>query len=196
MKRIFDIVCSGLGLMLLSPLFIVLAIWIKLDSKGPVFYKQIRAGRHNKDFTLYKFRSMRMGSDKKGLITIGGRDPRVTKSGYYIRKYKLDELPQLINVFLGEMSLVGPRPEVRHYVDLYNDEQLIVLSIRPGITDMASIRYRNENELLESVENPEQYYREVIMQDKLRINMEYIENASLWFDIKLILSTLKEIVKK
>lgn len=196
MKRIFDIVCSGLGLMLLSPLFIVLAIWIKLDSKGPVFYKQIRAGRHNKDFTLYKFRSMRMGSDKKGLITIGGRDPRVTKSGYYIRKYKLDELPQLINVFLGDMSLVGPRPEVRHYVNLYNDEQLIVLSIRPGITDMASIRYRNENELLESVENPEQYYREVIMQDKLRINMEYIENASLWFDIKLILSTLIEIVKR
>ncbi len=196
MKRIFDIVCSGLGLMLLSPLFIVLAIWIKLDSKGPVFYKQIRAGRHNKDFTLYKFRSMRMGSDKKGLITIGGRDPRVTKSGYYIRKYKLDELPQLINVFLGEMSLVGPRPEVRHYVNLYNDEQLIVLSIRPGITDMASIRYKNENELLESVDNPEQYYREVIMQDKLRINMEYIENASLWFDIKLILSTLIEIVKR
>jgi len=196
MKRIFDIVCSGLGLMLLSPLFIVLAIWIKLDSKGPVFYKQIRAGRHNKDFTLYKFRSMRMGSDKKGLITIGGRDPRVTKSGYYIRKYKLDELPQLINVFLGEMSLVGPRPEVRHYVNLYNDEQLIVLSIRPGITDMASIRYKNENELLESVDNPEQYYRDVIMQDKLRINIEYIENASLWFDFKLILSTLKEIVKR
>lgn len=196
MKRIFDIVCSGLGLMLLSPLFIVLAIWIKLDSKGPVFYKQIRAGRHNKDFTLYKFRSMRMGSDKKGLITIGGRDPRVTKSGYYIRKYKLDELPQLINVFLGDMSLVGPRPEVRHYVNLYNDEQLIVLSIRPGITDMASIRYKNENELLESVDNPEQYYREVIMQDKLRINMEYIENASLWFDIKLIISTLIEIVKR
>lgn len=194
-KRAFDILSSGLGLTLLSPLFLILAIWIKLDSKGPVFYKQIRAGRLNKDFTLLKFRSMRTGSDKKGLITIGGRDPRVTKSGYYIRKYKLDELPQLINVFLGDMSLVGPRPEVRHYVEMYNEEQLIVLTIRPGITDMASIRYRNENELLESVDNPEQYYREVIMQDKLRINMEYVEKASFWFDIKLILSTLKEIVK-
>jgi len=194
-KRAFDILSSGLGLILLSPLFLILAIWIKLDSKGPVFYKQIRAGRLNKDFTLLKFRSMRTGSDKKGLITIGGRDPRVTKSGYYIRKYKLDELPQLINVFLGDMSLVGPRPEVRHYVEMYNEEQLIVLTIRPGITDMASIRYRNENELLESVDNPEQYYREVIMQDKLRINMEYVEKASFWFDIKLIIKTLKEIVK-
>lgn len=195
LKRAFDILSSGLGLILLSPLFLILAIWIKLDSKGPVFYKQIRAGRLNKDFTLLKFRSMRTGSDKKGLITIGGRDPRVTKSGYYIRKYKLDELPQLINVFLGDMSLVGPRPEVRHYVEMYNEEQLIVLTIRPGITDMASIRYRNENELLESVDNPEQYYREVIMQDKLRINMEYVEKASFWFDIKLILSTLIEILK-
>lgn len=194
-KRAFDILSSGLGLILLSPLFLILAIWIKLDSKGPVFYKQIRAGRLNKDFTLLKFRSMRTGSDKKGLITIGERDPRVTKSGYYIRKYKLDELPQLINVFLGDMSLVGPRPEVRHYVEMYNEEQLIVLTIRPGITDMASIRYRNENELLESVDNPEQYYREVIMQDKLRINMEYVEKASFWFDIKLILSTFKEIAK-
>lgn len=194
-KRAFDILSSGLGLTLLSPLFLILAIWIKLDSKGPVFYKQIRAGRLNKDFTLLKFRSMRTGSDKKGLITIGGRDPRVTKSGYYIRKYKLDELPQLINVFLGDMSLVGPRPEVRHYVDMYNEEQLIVLTIRPGITDMASIRYRNENELLESVDNPEQYYREVIMQDKLRINMEYVEKASFWFDIKLILSTVIKIFR-
>ena len=195
LKRAFDILSSGLGLILLSPLFLILAIWIKLDSKGPVLYKQIRAGRLNKDFTLLKFRSMRTGSDKKGLITIGGRDPRVTKSGYYIRKYKLDEFPQLINVFLGDMSLVGPRPEVRHYVEMYNEEQLIVLTIRPGITDMASIRYRNENELLESVDNPEQYYREVIMQDKLRINMEYVEKASFWFDIKLIIKTLKEIVK-
>ncbi len=195
LKRAFDILSSGLGLILLFPLFLILAIWIKLDSKGPVFYKQIRAGRLNKDFTLLKFRSMRTGSDKKGLITIGGRDPRVTKSGYYIRKYKLDELPQLINVFLGDMSLVGPRPEVRHYVDMYNEEQLIVLTIRPGITDMASIRYRNENELLESVDNPEQYYREVIMQDKLRINMEYVERASFWFDIKLILSTVIEIFR-
>ena len=113
MKRLFDIIASGCGLIVLSPLFIILAIWIKLDSKGPVFYKQVRVGRNNKDFNLYKFRSMRVGADKAGLITVGGRDPRVTRSGYYIRKYKLDEFPQLINVFLGDMSLVGPRPEVR-----------------------------------------------------------------------------------
>jgi lipopolysaccharide/colanic/teichoic acid biosynthesis glycosyltransferase len=195
MKRMFDVLSSGLGLLLLSPLFLLIAIWIKIDSKGPIFYKQIRVGRYNRNFTLLKFRTMYIGSDKKGLITIGDRDPRVTNSGFFIRKYKLDELPQLINVFLGDMSLVGPRPEVRHYVELYNDEQLIVLTIRPGITDMASIKYRNENEILGFFSNPEQYYREVIMQDKLRINMEYIQKSNLWFDIKLILKTFIEIVK-
>lgn len=138
---------SGLGLLVLSPMFLILSIWIKIDSPGPVFYKQMRVGRNNKDFKLYKFRSMRVGSDKKGLITIGGHDPRITKSGYFIRKYKLDEFPQLINVFIGEMSLVGPRPEVRKYVEMYTEEQMHVLDVRPGITDLASIRYRNENEL-------------------------------------------------
>ena len=149
MKRIFDIVASGIGLILLSPLFIILTIWIKCDSIGPVFYKQVRVGRNNMDFQLFKFRSMRVGSDKKGLITVGGHDPRITRSGYYIRKYKLDEFPQLINVFKGDMSLVGPRPEVRKYVDMYTEEQMHVLDVRPGITDLASIRYRNEHELLE-----------------------------------------------
>ena len=139
---------------------------------------------------------MRVDSDKKGLITIGGHDPRVTQSGYYIRKYKLDEFPQLINVFLGDMSLVGPRPEVRKYVDMYTDEQMHVLDVRPGITDLASICYRNENELLESVDNPEQYYREVIMQDKLRINLEYINRHSIYGDIKLVLKTLLVVVTK
>lgn len=196
MKRVFDIIASGIGLILLSPIFIFLAIWIKCDSKGPVFYKQIRVGRYNKDFILYKFRSMRIGADKGSLITIGGHDPRVTRSGYYIRKYKLDELPQLINVFIGNMSLVGPRPEVRRYVDLYTAEQMHVLDVRPGITDMASIRYRNENELLEKAEDAEGFYRDVIMQDKLKINEEYIKNASLWFDIKLIFSTFVAIIKK
>lgn len=148
MKRIFDIVMSGLGLICLSPLFLVLAVWIKCDSAGPVFYRQVRVGRGNKDFRLFKFRSMRPDSDKLGLITVGGHDPRVTRSGYYIRKYKLDEFPQLINVFVGDMSLVGPRPEVRKYVDLYTPEQLRVLNVRPGITSLASIRYRNENEIL------------------------------------------------
>ena len=118
MKRLFDVIASGLGLIVLSPLFLVLAIWIKCDSKGPVFYRQVRVGRNNKDFRIFKFRSMRVGSDKGSLVTIGGRDPRITRSGYYIRKFKLDELPQLINVFIGDMSLVGPRPEVRHYVDI------------------------------------------------------------------------------
>lgn len=196
MKRIFDFVASGCGLIVLCPIFIIIAIWIKLDSSGPVFYKQIRVGRYNKDFGLLKFRSMRVGSDKAGLITIGGRDPRVTRSGYYIRKYKLDELPQLINVFIGDMSLVGPRPEVRKYVDLYTTEQMKVLNVRPGITDLASIRYRNENELLEKADDPNKYYVDVIMQDKLKINLEYVRNHSFWYDIKLIFKTFIAIVKE
>ena len=196
MKRLFDIISSGCGLIVLSPIFIVIAIWVKLDSKGPVFYRQIRVGKDNKDFRLFKFRSMKIGADRQGLITVGGRDPRVTRSGYYIRKYKLDELPQLINVFIGDMSVVGPRPEVRKYVDLYTPEQMRVLSVRPGITDLASIRYRNENELLETVDDPETYYREVIMQDKLKINLEYVDNRSFWGDIKLIFATLYAIVAK
>lgn len=194
MKRLFDITASGLGLLVLSPLFLILAVWIKLDSPGPVFYRQVRVGRDNKDFRLFKFRSMRVGSDKKGLITVGGHDPRVTRSGYYIRKYKLDELPQLINVFIGDMSLVGPRPEVRKYVDLYTPEQKRVLDVRPGITDVASIRYRNENELLEQAADPEQYYRDVVMQDKLRINLEYVAGHSFIKDLKIIFMTFKAVV--
>lgn len=196
MKRIFDVTASGLGLLLLSPLFLIVAIWIRLDSPGPVFYRQTRVGRYNKDFRLLKFRSMRVGSDKKGLITVGGRDPRVTRSGYWIRKYKLDELPQLINVFKGDMSLVGPRPEVRKYVDLYTPEQLHVLDVRPGITDMASIRYRNENELLEQAADPEQFYRDTVMQDKLRINLKYVSDHSFFKDIKIILMTFKVVVSE
>lgn len=194
MKRFFDLVASGLGLLVLSPLFLILAVWIKCDSKGPVFYRQVRVGRNNRDFRLYKFRSMRVGSDKRGLITIGGHDPRVTRSGYYIRRYKLDELPQLINVFVGDMSLVGPRPEVRKYVDLYTPEQMHVLDVRPGITDLASIRYRNENELLEQVDDPEQYYVDEIMQDKLRINLEYVAHHSFATDMLLIINTLCKIL--
>jgi len=196
LKRIFDIVASGIGLILLSLLFVILAIWIKCDSIGPVFYKQVRVGRNNMDFQLFKFRSMRVGSDKKGLITVGGHDPRITRSGYYIRKYKLDEFPQLINVFKGDMSLVGPRPEVRKYVDMYTEEQMHVLDVRPGITDLASIRYRNENELLERVNDPDKYYVEVIMPDKLRINLEYVARHSFTFDIRLIFQTFRAIVSE
>lgn len=196
MKRTFDMIAGGLGLIVLSPLFLILAIWIKLDSKGPVFYRQVRVGRHNKDFRIFKFRSMRVGSDKGSLVTIGGRDPRVTRSGYWIRKFKLDELPQLINVFIGDMSLVGPRPEVRHYVDYWTDEQMHVLDVRPGITDPASIKFRNENELMERAEDPEKYYIEVIMQEKLKLYLEYVGNHSFLGDIGLVFRTFWVIVKE
>lgn len=190
MKRLFDIVCSFFGLLVLSPLFIFLSLWVGLGSKGGVFYKQKRVGRFNKDFTLYKFRSMRVGADKKGLLTIGGKDSRVTKAGFFIRKYKLDELPQLLNVLKGDMSFVGPRPEVRKYVDMYTERQLKVLDVRPGITDLASIKYRNENDLLAAADNPEQYYIDVVMQDKLALNLQYIETRSFFGDIKLIFRTI------
>ena len=194
MKRLFDIVASGLGLLVLSPLFLFLAVWIKLDSKGPVFYRQVRVGKDNKDFRIFKFRSMRVGSDKGSLVTIGGRDPRITRSGYIIRKLKLDELPQLINVFVGDMSLVGPRPEVRHYVNYWTPEQMHVLDVRPGITDPASIKFRNENELMEQAEDPEDYYIHVIMQEKLKLYLEYAQHHSFWGDIGLIFKTFWVIV--
>ena len=196
MKRLFDVIASGLGLIVLSPLFLVLAIWIKMDSQGPVFYRQVRVGYKNKDFRIFKFRSMRVGSDKGSLVTIGGHDPRVTKSGYFIRKFKFDELPQLINVFLGDMSLVGPRPEVRHYVDYWTPEQMHVLDVRPGITDPASIKFRNENELMEQAENPEKYYIEVIMQEKIKLYLEYVEKHSFLYDIGLIFKTFWVIVSE
>lgn len=196
MKRTFDILASGLGLIVLSPLFLILAIWIKLDSKGPVFYRQVRVGRNNNDFRIFKFRSMRVGSDRGSLVTIGGHDPRITKSGYFIRKFKFDELPQLINVFVGDMSLVGPRPEVRHYVDYWTPEQMHVLDVRPGITDPASIKYRNENELMEQAKDPEKYYIEVIMQEKLKIYIDYVTHHSFLGDIGLIFKTFWVIVNE
>ena len=196
MKRIFDVIASGLGLIVLSPLFIILAIWIKLDSKGPVFYRQVRVGYKNKDFRIFKFRSMRVGADKGSLVTIGGHDPRVTRSGYFIRKFKFDELPQLINVFLGDMSLVGPRPEVRHYVDYWTPEQMHVLDVRPGITDPASIKFRNENELMEKAVDTEKYYIEVIMQEKIKLYLEYVEKHSFFYDLGLIFKTFWVIVKE
>ena len=194
MKRFFDIIASGCGLIILSPILLLVALWIKMDSQGPVFYRQVRVGRHNNDFLIFKFRSMHVGSDKGSLVTIGGHDPRVTRSGYFIRKYKLDELPQLINVFLGDMSLVGPRPEVRHYVDYWTPEQMHVLDVRPGITDPASIKFRNENELMAKAEDPENYYINVIMQEKIKLYLEYVQNASFWYDIRLIFQTFKVIV--
>ena len=194
MKRLFDIIASGLGLVVLSPLFLIIAIWIKFDSKGPVFYRQVRVGYKNKAFRIFKFRSMRVGADKGSLVTIGGHDPRVTKSGYFIRKFKFDELPQLINVFVGDMSLVGPRPEVRHYVDYWTPEQMHVLDVRPGITDPASIKFRNENELMEQAEDPEKFYIEVIMQEKIKLYLEYVEKHSFFYDLGLIFKTFLVII--
>ena len=155
-----------------------------------MFYRQRRVGRCNRDFTIYKFRSMRVNSDRQGLLTIGGRDGRITKAGVFIRKYKLDELPQLFNVLRGDMSFVGPRPEVRKYVELYTEEQKKVLTVRPGITSLSSIKYRNENEILSRSDNPEQYYIDVIMQDKLAIELDYLEQRSLLTDIKVIFQTI------
>ena len=196
MKRLFDVIASGFGLIVLSPLFLVLAIWIKCDSKGPVFYRQLRVGRGNKDFRIFKFRSMRVGADKGSLVTIGGHDPRVTRSGYFIRKFKFDELPQLINVLVGDMSLVGPRPEVRHYVNYWTPEQMHVLDVRPGITDPASIKFRNENELMEKADDPEKYYIGVIMQEKIKLYLEYVNNNSFFYDLGLIFKTFKVIVSE
>ena len=192
-KRLFDIISSSIGLLCLAPVFVVMAVWIKLDSRGPVFYRQTRVGRHGRDFTMFKFRSMRVGSDNGLQITVGERDPRITRSGYFIRRYKIDELPQLINVFLGDMSIVGPRPEVRKYVDLYSEEQRNVFQVRPGITDPASIKYRNENELLSLVDAPESYYIDVIMPDKLTVNLEYVRHQTFMGDIKIIFNTLLKI---
>lgn len=190
LKRAFDVVASGCGLLVLSPVLLAVAAWVKLDSPGPVFYRQVRVGRGGKDFRIFKFRSMRVGSDKGSLITVGGHDSCITKSGYFIRKYKIDELPQLINVFIGDMSLVGPRPEVRKYVDLYTPEQRKVLDVRPGITDVASIKYRNENEILGAVENPDEYYINVIMPDKIRLNLDYLAKRSFFKDLEVIFATV------
>ena len=195
MIRFFDFILSLVGLVVLAPIFIVLAIWIKIDSTGPVFYKQVRVGQNGIDFGLFKFRSMVVDADKKGLITVGGRDPRITRSGYFIRKYKLDELPQLINVLVGDMSLVGPRPEVRKYVDLYTDEQQKVLSVKPGITDYASIEYMDENEILGKSRDPEKTYIEEIMPEKIKYNMKYIQNKNVSEYFKIIFLTLLKIVR-
>lgn len=194
MIRFFDILFSFLGILLLSPVFLLLYIAIRLESKGGGFYKQLRVGLNDKDFHVYKFRSMRIGSDKQGLITVGGRDSRITHIGYFIRKYKLDELPQLFNVLKGDMSLVGPRPEVRKYVDLYTEEQRRVLSVRPGITDYASIEYVDENTILGQAEDPDKTYVEQILPDKIRYNMKYINHQCLNEYFKLIFLTFKTIV--
>ena len=190
MLRFVDALFSFLGLIFLSPILFILCLWVKLDSAGPIFYIQKRVGLNGKDFNLFKFRSMKVNADKLGLLTVGGRDPRITNSGYIMRKYKLDELPQLFNVLKGEMSLVGPRPEVRKYVDLYTSDQRQVLQVRPGITDEASIKYKNENDLLATSDNPERTYIEEIMPAKLELNKKFIQNPSLMNYIAIIVKTI------
>jgi lipopolysaccharide/colanic/teichoic acid biosynthesis glycosyltransferase len=193
MIRILDCLLSFLGLIFLLPYLFLIGLFIKLSSRGSIFYLQTRVGLKGAEFRVFKFRSMRLNSDKLGLITVGGRDPRVTPIGYYLRKYKIDELPQLINVLLGDMSLVGPRPEVKKYVDLYNEEQKRVLTIRPGITDWASINYRQENVILGKSSNPEKDYIEKVMPDKLRFNMIYINKYGVTEYLKIIFTTLLRI---
>lgn len=195
-KRIIDFLASFIGLVLLSPFFLVIGIWIKLDSAGPVFYLQERVGKNRKLFKLFKFRTMHTNADKLTAITVGARDPRITSLGYYLRKYKVDELPQLINVFNGTMSLVGPRPELEKFVKLYNAEQLNVITVKPGITDYASIEFRNENEMLEGKDDPIDFYIREIMPVKLKLNLRYIEDHSLWVDLKIILKTIFLIIFK
>lgn len=195
MIRFFDIIFSIMGLVILSPLFIVLYLLIRTESKGGGFYSQERIGKNGKPFKLYKFRSMRIGSDKKGLITIGEKDNRITKTGFILRKYKLDELPQLWNVFIGDMSLVGPRPEVKKYTDLYTEEQKQVLHVRPGITDWASIKYVDENKILGESKTPDEAYVNLIMPNKIKLNMVYIQNQTLGEYFKIIFTTFKEIVR-
>ncbi len=193
MKRLFDILFSLIGILLLIPFFFLFAITIVLNSGFPIFYSQKRVGKNGIDFSLFKFRTMKKDSDKKGLLTVGEKDSRITSIGYFLRKYKMDELPQLFNVLIGDMSLVGPRPEVRKYVEMYNARQKKVLSIKPGITDYASIEYSNENVILSKSENPEHFYIHEVMPAKLNLNLKYIEEQSLRTDWKIILKTLEKI---
>ncbi|MDX1277186.1 sugar transferase [Oceanihabitans sediminis] len=194
-KRLFDICFSLLGLIATSPILLLISILIEIESKGPVFYMQTRVGKNNQDFKIFKFRTMYVGSDKKGLLTLGDKDSRVTKIGYYLRKYKLDELPQLINVLNGSMSFVGPRPEVRKYVDYYTKEYLQILQVKPGITDYASIAFRDEAELLKETKDPEKLYIEEIMPKKIALNKKYISKPSVFTDVKIILKTILTIIK-
>ncbi|MFD2725981.1 sugar transferase [Hyunsoonleella rubra] len=195
-KRGFDFIFAFIGLVLLFPILILIALLIKLDSPGPVLFVQGRVGKGNKDFKIYKFRTMRTQSDKKGLLTIGNNDSRVTKVGYFLRRYKIDEFPQLLNIIKGDMSFVGPRPELRHYVNYYKDEDLEIFKVRPGITGLASLKYRNEVELLKKAENPEAYFINTIIPDKLKYNKLYIKNRNFFFDLKLILLTIIRVITK
>lgn len=194
MIRLLDFIFSLIGIIFLMPFFILVSLLIKLNSSGPLIYKQSRVGIHNIDFYVFKFRTMYLNSDKLGLLTVGGRDSRITSVGYYLRKFKLDELPQLFNVLIGEMSIVGPRPEVRKYVDLYTEQQKMVLKIRPGITDWASIKYKDENTILEKSIDPETDYINIILPDKIKYNLIFIEKNNFIEYLKIIFATIWKII--
>lgn len=194
MKRVFDIAAAGTGLLLLAPLFAFLAVLIKLDSPGAVFFRQERMGRGFRPFHIYKFRTMVAGAPASGREITVGDDPRITRLGRVLRKTKIDELPQLINVLKGEMSLVGPRPEVRKYVELFAKDYEAILRIRPGITDIASLKYQNEADLLAASADPEREYIERVLPDKMRLAEYYARRASLSFDIKLMARTLPKLL--
>jgi len=190
MTRLFDLLGATFGLLLLAPMLLLIAVAIRLADGAPVFYRQVRVGRNGRPFRIWKFRTMVVDADRAGKpLTVGG-DPRVTRTGAWLRRWKLDELPQLLNVVAGDMGFVGPRPEVPRYVALYTESQRRVLDLRPGITDLASIAYRNESDLLEGREDPEGYYIGTILPDKIRINLDYATRAGLWRNIKVILATL------
>ncbi|MCU0320940.1 MAG: sugar transferase [Chitinophagaceae bacterium] len=193
--RCLDFVFAFVGSIVLFPLFLIIALLIKITSVGPIFFKQTRVGKNNQDFKLFKFRTMQVNAESKGQLTVGGKDNRITPIGYYLRKFKLDELPQLLNVLVGNMSLVGPRPEVRKYVNFYTSEQLKVLNVLPGITDHASIVFRNENELLAESENPEQYYIEVIMPQKIELNKRFIANRTVKNYFSILFTTIITSIK-
>lgn len=195
-KRIFDVFFAILGITLILPLLIIIAIIIVLDSKGGFIYKQVRVGKNNTHFNLFKFRTMIIGADKGSLLTIGDQDDRITRFGIFLRKYKLDELPQLFNILFGDMSFVGPRPEVSKYVALYNQVQLRILTVKPGLTDWASIDYIDESQMLARAKNPEAFYIEHIIPQKIAQNLKYIEHNNLWIDLKIILLTIRSILSK
>jgi len=189
-KRAFDLFWSALGLAVLSPVLALVALAVKLEDGGPVFFRQLRIGRRGRPFRIWKFRTMVVDADRQGRAITVGRDPRITRVGHWLRDSKLDEIPQLLNVFSGEMSLVGPRPEVPRYVELYTEAQRAILALRPGITDLASIKYRNESDLLGAAENPDETYMQILLPDKIRINLAYASEAGLWSDFLVILATL------
>ena len=197
-KRIFDVLVSFIAIIVLLPVYIIIAIVIKLNSKGPVFYMQKRVAKDNKDFFIFKFRTMYVNSDKQGLLTTSNRDPRITKEGYWLRKFKLDELPQFLNIFWGDMSFVGPRAEVRKYVDYYTPDQMRVLTVKPGLTDFAVLEYYHKEEeiLKNNLDRYEEVYINEVMVEKNKLNLKYIDEISFLVDMKIIIQTVLKIFRK